>query len=386
MKLLTIILVLLAILNSYPQADLDIPLTFITNEPQYNIWILNFGLDSTATNGIDPWLGEGTYPPDACGGWGFTSCIAFCFPPPTFNEDIGPRDYRFGILPFSGQIEHRLWIALGGGATQAELFWNFPEGVSVHIEDELGGILFELDLQGAGSFVITNSILNIFHRFKMIATYDNVTPIEFNSFNATVLQNKHSVQLNWTTATETNNSGFEINRKKLEARSQELEWENIGFVPGFGTTTEPKSYSFIDEDVTTGTYKYRLKQIDFDGSFEYSNEIEVVIDFTPTEFVLYQNYPNPFNPSTTIKYEIPGQARNDIVVVTLKVYDVLGNEVATLVNEEKQAGVYEVEFNSHSDEGQNLTSGVYFYQLSVRGPETSSGQKIIQTKKMILTK
>jgi len=115
--------------------------------------------------------------------------------------------------------------------------------------------------------------------------------------------------------------------------------------------------SFIDENVSTGIYKYRLKQVDFDGSFTYSNEIEVEVDFTPKEFVLYQNYPNPFNPSTTIKYEIPGQARNDNVLVTLKVYDVLGNEVATLVNEEKQPGVY-------------------FYELKVEG--------FIHTKKMIL--
>ncbi|HSW55802.1 MAG TPA: T9SS type A sorting domain-containing protein, partial [Ignavibacteriaceae bacterium] len=161
-------------------------------------------------------------------------------------------------------------------------------------------------------------------------------------------------------------------------------WEAFGFVPGFGTTTEPKSYSFIDENVTTGTYKYRLKQIDFDGTYTYSNEIEIAVDFTPKEFVLYQNYPNPFNPSTKIKYSIPNvETHRDasLQMVTLKVYDILGNEVATLVNEEKQPGVYEVEFNSqfsHSGAVRNLSSGVYFYQLKAGS--------FVQTKKMILTK
>ena len=151
------------------------------------------------------------------------------------------------------------------------------------------------------------------------------------------------------------------------------DWEAIGFVPGFGTTTEPKSYSFIDEDVIIGTYKYRLKQIDFDGTFTYSNEIKVEVDFTPKEFILYQNYPNPFNPTTIIKYEIPGQARNDNVLVILKVYDVLGNEIATLVNEEKPAGEYEVDWNAGE-----LPSGIYFYQMNAGS--------FISIKKMVLLK
>ncbi|MBE0573200.1 MAG: T9SS type A sorting domain-containing protein [Ignavibacteriaceae bacterium] len=221
----------------------------------------------------------------------------------------------------------------------------------------------------------------------MIIEFNNAVPVELNSFTASVLQNERAVQLNWTTATETNNSGFEILRSCLAGRQvtqNDNDWSTIGFVPGFGTTTEPKLYSFTDESVTSGTYKFRLKQIDFDGSFTYSNEVEIEVDFTPKEFVLYQNYPNPFNPSTTIKFEIPSvtlrQAQSDIMV-SLKVYDVLGNEVATLMNEEKQPGTYEVEFNSqvsHSGDVRNLTSGIYFYQL-----KTGS---FTQTKKMILAK
>jgi hypothetical protein len=376
MKFLTTTLVLLGALNCYSQADLDIALTFIVDDSVYNYWILNFGIDSTATDGIDPWLGETSYPPDACGGWGWTSCIVFHIPPPLFNEDVGPRDYRYGILPYSGQVLYMLGISLGYFATQAEMFWDFPQGVSAHLEDLVGGIIFELDMQGAGSFVFTDSVLNFFNKFFMNVTYNNVLPIELTSFTASVLQNEKAVQLNWTTETETNNSGFEIERQVGSKQSAVGNWESIGFVPGFGTSTESKSYSFIDENITTGIYKYRLKQIDFDGSFEYSNEIEVEVDFTPKEFVLYQNYPNPFNPNTTIKFEVPSvtlrQAQSDIMV-SLKVYDILGNEVATLVNEEKQPGVYEVEFDASL-----LASGLYLYKLQ-------SGS-FVQTMKMILTK
>jgi hypothetical protein len=199
-------------------------------------------------------------------------------------------------------------------------------------------------------------------------------PVELISFNSSVIGN--NVQLNWTTATETNNSGFEVERLQDYKIEKLQEWETIGFVPGFGTTTEPKSYSFIDENVTTGTYKYRLKQIDFDGTFTYSNEIEVVVDFTPKEFVLYQNYPNPFNPSTKIKYSIPDVIANKVKqsqLVTLKVYDILGNEIATLVNEEKPSGSYEIEFNAN-----RLASGIYYYRITAGN--------FSQTKKMIFLK
>ncbi|HQF43682.1 MAG TPA: FlgD immunoglobulin-like domain containing protein, partial [Ignavibacteriaceae bacterium] len=162
-------------------------------------------------------------------------------------------------------------------------------------------------------------------------------------------------------------------------------WIEIGFVPGFGTTTEKRSYSFTDNNLATGSYSYRLKQIDYNGTVEYSNEVFAEVG-APEEFSLSQNYPNPFNPVTKIKFTIPtppsssplSKGRNEVGFVTLKIYDILGNEVATLVNEYKPAGTYEVEFNSHSDEGQNLSSGVYYYQLK-------SGS-FISTKKMILLK
>ncbi|MBK6915101.1 MAG: hypothetical protein IPH11_16075 [Ignavibacteriales bacterium] len=212
---------------------------------------------------------------------------------------------------------------------------------------------------------------------------EHIVPVELTFFTATAELN--SVSLNWQTATETNNSGFEIERKQVGSPQSSVgnqDWNQIAFVPGFGTTAEPKSYSFTDENLSAGTYQYRLKQLDFDGSFEYSNTVEVEIN-SPTEFTLEQNYPNPFNPTTKIKYTIPSVtlslSKGDIPV-SLKVFDVLGNEVATLVNEPRQPGSYEVEFNvGHAI---SLSSGVYYYQLRVY--PVSGAVSFVETKKMIL--
>lgn len=176
-----------------------------------------------------------------------------------------------------------------------------------------------------------------------------IVPAELISFSASAVS--ATVTLNWSTATELNNLGFEIERS-----SDGTSWITIGFKEGNGTTSEPKSYSFTD-DLSLTLYRnltlyYRLKQIDFDGSFEYSNIIEVGIP--PAEFSLSQNYPNPFNPSTTISWQSPVSSWQ-----TLKVYDVLGNEIATLADEYKTAGNYSVEFD-----GTNLPSGIYYYRLT----------------------
>jgi photosystem II stability/assembly factor-like uncharacterized protein len=189
------------------------------------------------------------------------------------------------------------------------------------------------------------------------------TPVELISFNCIV--DNEIVDLFWQTATETNNAGFEVERiQKSEIRGQI--WERIEFVEGKGTTTEIQSYTFQDKP-EIGKYKYRLKQIDYDGSFEYSQEIEAEVK-PYLVFLLEQNYPNPFNPTTTISYTIPVNG-----TVTLKVFDIIGKEIVTLVNEEKHTGEYEIEFNAI-----DLPSGIYFYKLQ-------AGQ-LLETKKMILLK
>jgi len=187
-------------------------------------------------------------------------------------------------------------------------------------------------------------------------------PVELISLTA--ITKKGNVLLNWATATETNNSGFEVQRK-LENSA----WERIGFVEGHGTTTEIQNYQFIDNisDLQATSLSYRLKQIDYDGSYEYSEVVEVT-NLAPTDYALHQNFPNPYNPTTTITYSLPIKSYVELVV-----YNTLGESVMQLVNEEKDAGNYEVKFDATS-----LPSGIYFYRLQ-------SGS-FVDTKKMILLK
>ena len=181
---------------------------------------------------------------------------------------------------------------------------------------------------------------------RFIDSLPTVVPVELISFNATIVEGK--VRLDWYTATETNNSGFKIQRSTDGAN-----YENIFFIGGNGTTTTRNVYSYLDESVSSGVYYYRLKQVDFDGSFEYLNVVAVDLG-TPKEFVLEQNYPNPFNPKTVINYQVPVEG-----LISIKVYDVLGNEIKTLVDEQKSPGIYSVELDASQ-----LTSGIYFYKLT----------------------
>lgn len=187
-----------------------------------------------------------------------------------------------------------------------------------------------------------------------------VVPVELVSFTATAISNK--VELNWSTSTETNNAGFAVEKNANGV------WNQIGYVEGHGTTTVTNHYSFI-ENTSAGNYQYRLKQIDHDGSFQYSNTVEVTIGLTPEDYQLSQNYPNPFNPSTTIKF-----AMKNTEYVTVKVHNMLGQEVATLFEGIANADeVYSLSFDA-----QNLSSGVYLYTLNSASKN--------QVKKMSLMK
>lgn len=221
------------------------------------------------------------------------------------------------------------------------------------------------DFSLVGSTLKANNVTS-FSDFAIGSIGSDALPVELTSFAAVVSNNK--VNLNWNTATELNNFGFEIERSQTSKVKGET-WEKVGFVHGAGNSNSPKEYSFQDESATNGNYSYRLKQIDNDGKYEYSKIIEVEIENLPTEFALSQNYPNPFNPTTSIDYSVPSNE-----YVSLIVYDMLGNEVKTLVNENQKPGYYEVKFNAS-----NLSNGVYFYKI-----QTSSG--FIQTKKLILLK
>lgn len=204
------------------------------------------------------------------------------------------------------------------------------------------------------------------------ATPSSQIPVELIGFTGT--SNGNIVKLEWQTATETNNYGFEIERTSSPLPSNEGgdtegggDWRIIGFIPGHGTTTEPYNYSFKDEVISQGAFQYRLKQIDYNGSFTFSDEVNIDITL-PLEFKLFQNYPNPFNPGTLISWQLALPN-----FVTLKIYDVLGSEVATLISKELQAGNYKIEFD-----GAEFPSGIYFYQLNA--------DNFSDVKKMILTK
>ena len=191
-------------------------------------------------------------------------------------------------------------------------------------------------------------------------------PVEMSGFISNVSGN--NVELKWTTATETNNQKFEIERSV----SNSIEWTKIGDVKGSGTTTKPTNYNFTDRKLNSGHYKYRLKQIDFNGTENYHELNDEVIVGVPSSYSLSQNYPNPFNPNTKIDYELPYDGKVSIVL-----YDISGREVVKLVNEVENAGYYSIQFN-----GANLTSGMYFYRINAEG----SGQKYVNTKKMVLIK
>ncbi|MBX7041998.1 MAG: T9SS type A sorting domain-containing protein [Ignavibacteria bacterium] len=190
--------------------------------------------------------------------------------------------------------------------------------------------------------------------------WDSPLPVELSSFSSSV--NRNDVTLNWSTSKETNNSGFSIERY------YEGQWKAVEFIAGSGTTSGIREYSYTDRNLRSGAYSYRLKQVDYNGNFEYFDLNGVVTIGSPAEYDLSQNYPNPFNPTTTIVYGIPADGN-----VTLKIYDNTGREIRTLVNELKSAGYYSVTFSAG-----DLASGMYFYKLE-------SGN-FVTAKKMILMK
>ncbi len=240
-----------------------------------------------------------------------------------------------------------------------------------------GGTTY-LDISGsdqdASSRVISVSVSS----FSTFTVSDNSSPLPVELYSFTANSKSNEVELNWRTATEVKNYGFDVERSAISyqqsalnpADSQEPNaesWEKIGFVKGSGNSNSPKNYSFIDTNPVSGSVQYRLKQIDNDGSFKYSQIVEASY-MKPDKFELYQNYPNPFNPTTTINYSLPKDSK-----VVLEVYNSIGQRVATLLNGEMAAGYHQVKFNTS-----NLSSGVYFYWLKAGS--------FVSTMKLILLK
>lgn len=193
-----------------------------------------------------------------------------------------------------------------------------------------------------------NTIISDISTGLYVLHFDGMVPVELSSFTATAFEN--SVILKWSTATETNNQGFEI-QKKIDS-----DFYSIGFVRGAGSTTELQNYSFTDRNLVNGKYEYRIKQIDYDGSFHYSDVVEVEVTDVKT-FSLSQNYPNPFNPTTNIKFNIPNAG-----YTTLSIYNLIGEKVSELVNEVLVEGEYNISFDA-----KNLPSGIYVAKLTANG-------------------
>jgi len=194
---------------------------------------------------------------------------------------------------------------------------------------------------------------------------EETIPVELISFTAQRID--AGVELNWKTATETNNSGFTIERSKDGEN-----FTQVGFVNGRGTTTEITSYNYLDTEIETGKYYYRLKQTDFDGTFKCLNVVLVDVGL-PKQFELSQNHPNPFNPTTTVKFQLPVDAN-----VRIELFNSIGQKVSELLNSDLSGGVHEINF-----EGSNLSSGIYYYTMNAVGKD---GNNFTSTKKMILMK
>ncbi|MCF6271305.1 MAG: T9SS type A sorting domain-containing protein [Melioribacteraceae bacterium] len=226
-------------------------------------------------------------------------------------------------------------------------------------------------------------LFNVLFTFNLLAgigegqSASGPLPVELTSFSATVKSTStgsatNVVLLNWTTATEVNNYGFEVQRASFREDGTtpvQGDWSTLGFVAGHGNSNSPKEYSFVDTDIKVAerSRSYRLKQIDTDGKFEYSDVIELKNNLTK-EYVLEQNYPNPFNPTTVISYSIPTASH-----VIVKVYDVLGKTITTLVDKSQETGSYKVIFNATE-----LSNGIYFYKINAG--------EFISIKKMLLLK
>jgi hypothetical protein len=276
------------------------------------------------------------------------SQLLSCVIPANNDRDLKLTFVHF-LDNYSGTPSPFLGVAVSydGGTTSTSL-WEFQPNSNVGPEPK--ELLFTTPSSGSENLQLiiycNGNSFNIDYWYLDEMMLEDLTiPVELSSFTAAV--NNNNVELKWNTATETNNQGFDVERKTGNGS-----FEKIGFVAGFGTTTEPKAYSYSDVNVNATEYTYRLKQVDFDGSYEYSNEVNVVVEL-PIEYALEQNYPNPFNPSTTIKYSIPEDG-----FVKLAVYNMLGEQVASLIESNQKAGRYEISFNA-----ENLASGVYIYRL-----------------------
>ncbi|MBK9333063.1 MAG: T9SS type A sorting domain-containing protein [Ignavibacteria bacterium] len=284
--------------------------------------------------------------------WKFLS-TSFLINPP-FASRIYNNSVNFVWHKMAGAVSYKLEVAEDYEFTR-KVFVDSAITDTVRLVDPLPysfSYYWKVSLKDINGYFRTSQVW-IFSR-------DFPVPVELSGFVSEVNQN--NVKLNWTTASETNNSGFDIER------SDNGIWLKIGSVSGNGNSNVENNYSYTDKNLNTGIYNYRLKQLDFNGNFEYydlENEVNIGI---PLKYELSQNYPNPFNPSTKINFNLPAD-----VHVSLKIFDMTGREIKTLVNEVKTAGYHSVLFS-----GNDISSGVYFYILKTNN--FKAGRKMLLIK------
>ena len=307
-----------------------------------------------------------------------TSSLAFPSSP-VHNVDYTFQNFSNGsysLATVTRPMANQIWVNIdlpfinnnNGTIVAASPAWTDVVTINFNVIDPNGtaSLIWLATSQFWGIYDADNSTLWQAGQFTNLF---GLLPVELISFTGSLLPNDN-ILLEWKTASSLNNAGFEVQK----SYSKSSDWEVIGFVESYGDPSALVEYSFTDITVHRfPVIRYRLKSIDDDGSYEYSEIVE--INTLPTKYELSQNYPNPFNPSTRIKFMIPSSGNEESVPVQLKVYDVLGNEVFTLVDEQKDPGVYEVEMNSGNGEI-NLASGIYVYRI-VAG-------NFINSKKMIL--
>ena len=255
----------------------------------------------------------------------------------------------------SGTDDANTWDDAGGDTGTGGSWGDTGAKYEGTIEGELP-LGFQLYFLGAN--ITPDSAANILDCVQnpltsLISGESIYVPVELAGFTGRSYDGY--IDLSWTTITETNNLGFDVERRSAQNEA----WQKIGFINGYGTTNEEHLYSLIDHPQTSGQYEYRLRQINFDGTFEYSNVIQITLE-APETFVLCQNYPNPFNPSTKIDFELPSFAEGNVKLV---IYDLLGKHIRTLVDEPAKSGYYHIEWDGNDDLGFPVGSGVYLFSL-----------------------
>ena len=358
MKKLLLLSLTLVFINNYSNAQLlSIPLKI---SDEFAIDTLYFGIDPTASNGLDNLLGEDELPPLPPTGVFDARFTGEGLVPSVPLGEGSKKDFRFGANSIDTIHKYRLKYKVGIGSSILISWKNVPNSVEARIKDLFDGFFINKLILSTDSLLITNH--TGLSTLELTVHYLRTDPVELSSFTSFIYLN--NVILNWVTTMESQNKGFGIERKKIDTQN----WFQIGFVTGNVNSNENNYYSFTDQNLNQGKYNYRLKQTDLNGNYEYFNLTEIVEIGLPEKFYLSQNYPNPFNPATTINYNLPLDS-----YVKLTLFDMNGKYIKSISEGFQSSGYYEVNFNSNG-----ISSGTYYYRLE------TNDQTI--TKKMLIIK